>query len=484
MKKIFSLFILAIIFHTLMWEAGIGLNILLFSSLTTGLAFWLKPEICQRPMVRAVLLGWCLSAFLVTLHHSILSMFVFWLFTFVVVGHLQVTKISFWAIGLLESARGILLGWFISLRELGGESTATMKWQPIWRQVRLWFIPLAILVPFYLIYNQANTTLNAVNEQLGTWIQTLFQFDLDWWRIIIFLLGWAFIIALLGKRDGIPLLHEWVKGWQFSLVRKRPSYSLPGRTLGLKHEYQTAVYTFVVLNALLFFVNVLDLIWVWFSPQTRTAAELSQYVHEGTWLLIFSIILAMLVVLLFLRGNLNFYPRNKQLRELAILWLAQNAFLALSVGVRNGHYIDQYGLAYGRIVVVFFLILVVFGLYTMYQKVIGPRTAFYLLEINGRAILLLLLVAAAFNWDSLITRHNLQRENPDIYHLQYMLDNNLTPLLEAAQNATMLGDRLNHSKLQSRAQKLERKAEKHDWRSWNWSTHRQLKAWKNYQNTQ
>jgi hypothetical protein len=56
-------------------------------------------------------------------------------------------------------------------------------------------------------------------------------------------------------------------------------------------------------------------------------------VHEGTYLLILCILMAMGVLLWFFRGNLNFLPDNERLRWLAHLWLAQNAMLALSVGV-------------------------------------------------------------------------------------------------------------------------------------------------------
>ena len=103
MKKVIILFTLAIIFHFLVWEAGIGLNMLVFSGITTALAFWLKPGICQRPMVRMILAGWCLSAVFAVWHHSILSVVAFWLFAIVAVGYLQQEKIRFWVIGLVES---------------------------------------------------------------------------------------------------------------------------------------------------------------------------------------------------------------------------------------------------------------------------------------------------------------------------------------------------------------------------------------------
>ena len=475
---------LAIIFHILFWEAGAGLNLLLFSLVTTGLVVWIKPKISRRPMVRALLIGWGLSAFFTFAHNSLLSLLVYWVFLFVLIGYLQAAEIRFWLAGMVESLRGLFLGWLISIRKLGDSDINDQGWKSTWRQIRLWIIPIAILTPFYIIYSNANSTLGNINKQLNQWLGQLFQFELDWSRGFVFLLGWGLAVAILGQRKGISLLHDWLKNWQFSLVRKRKPLPWPTRTLGLKYEYQMATYTFFVLNGLLLIVNTLDLIWVWFSPQERTAAELSQYVHEGTWLLIFSIVLAMLVVLLFMRNNLNFFPNNDRLKQLALIWLAQNAFLALSVGVRNGHYIHQYGLAHGRIVVVFFLLLVLFGLYTMHKKIDGPLTTFYLLEMNGRAVLITLLIASAFNWDSLITRYNLQRENPDIYHMTSLLGNNLIPLLDAAQRSTVLDDTGDKGHIERRGEQLERRAAQRDWRSWNWSTYRQLQAWKAYQEAQ
>ncbi len=481
MRNIVIILALALGFHFLIWEARLGSNLLLFSLATSAAALWLKPEISRRPMTNALLIGWCLSGFFVFWHHSILSIVVYWVFAAVTVGYLQNREVRFWVLGLVESARGLLFGWLISLRNLSSQQGPDAQWKTTWRQVRLWIIPFLLIIPFYLIYSAANSTFGAFNERMGDWIEEVFDFDFDMGRLFVFLLGWILVVALLGRRNGIPLIHDWVQGWQFALIRNRRPLPWSTRTLGLKQEYQTAVYSFIILNSLLLIINLLDVIWVWFSPQEYTAAELSQYVHEGTWLLIFSIVLAMLVVLLFMRGNLNFFPNNQRLKQLANLWLAQNAFLALSVGVRNGHYIQHHGLAHGRIIVVVFLVLVLFGLYTMYQKIRGPRTAFYLMEMNGRAVLLSLLVAASVNWDSLITRYNLQREDPDLYHIQQILDNNLVPLLEAAQTSTMIADRLDHDYLQSKAKRLERRVENRDWRSWNYSDYRQLKAWRAYQ---
>lgn len=481
MKKSLIILAIAIIWHLLIWEAGIGLNMLIFSLLISVAVRWIKPEAWARKEVKQLLIGWCLSAVFVVWHHSALSIFVFILFGFVSIGYLQQTQVRFWFLGLVESLRALLGGWLISLRAAAESTTPENRFLPSWRKLRLLFLPILVLIPFYLIYSGANSALAAFNEQVSQWFSTIFQIEFDWSRFWVFLLGWALMLAYLGRRIGVVSLHKWVAHWTFSLERKRKVAAWPVKPLALKQEYQSALLTFGALNLLLGIINSLDLATVWFSYQERTAAELSKYVHEGTWLLIFSIILAMLVVLFFLRSNLNFFPKSKLLRQLVFAWLAQNVFLAFSVGVRNGRYIEHYGLAHGRILVIFFLALVLFGLYTMYQKVKGPKTLFYLLQTNAGAMMIVLLLASSINWDSFITRYNLQQEAPDTYHMVQLLDNNLIPLLEAKQQSNMTADRLDQETIRLRGQQLVRHWESSDWRSWNWSKYRQYKAWKKYE---
>ena len=478
MKKTLLILLMAICWHLLIWEAGLGLNVLLFGvSITVAIA-WIKPAAFARTEVKYLLAAWCLAAFWVFWHNSLLSMVVYWLFGFIALGYLQEIRVRFWIFGIIESIRALFGGWWISIRHLGEQLGAKHAFLPSWRKVRLLLLPALIVFPFYLIYSQANAALGAFNDMLLKWTDTLFQLEPDWSRVVIFLLGWAMVAAFLGYRNGIAPLHQWVAHWTYPLHRKRKTL-WPAKNMALKQEYQSALLTFTALNVLLGIINLLDIAFVWFSRQERTASELSTYVHEGTWLLIFSIVLAMLVVLGFFRANLNFITNNQRLRQLAYVWLGQNAFLALSVGVRNGHYIHHYALAHGRIVVVFFLALVLFGLFTMYLKVKGPKTIYFLLQTNATAVMVALLLAASVNWDSLITRYNLRQEDPDLYYLLEVLDNNLIPLLHAAQGNTMLADQLRTYTLDNRA----RKWENADWRSWNWSEYRQYQAWLAYQKT-
>jgi Domain of unknown function (DUF4173) len=158
--------------------------------------------------------------------------------------------------------------------------------------------------------------------------------------------------------------------------------------------------------------NMLDFNYVWLGgAEVKTAVELKQYVHEGTFILIFGIVLAIAVLMLLYKGSLNFVKNApkmlKILRGLGLAWLIQNAVLAISVGMRNWQYIDHYGLAYKRIGVFIFLSLVLYGLWLMYLKINEKRTLFFFISRGAWAIYAVMVAACFVNWDVLITKYNL-----------------------------------------------------------------------------
>ena len=157
---------------------------------------------------------------------------------------------------------------------------------------------------------------------------------------------------------------------------------------------------FGLVNVLLLVVNAIDINWLWFGFVPAPGFDLTQFVHEGTYVLIFSILLAMGIVLWFFRRNLNFYqPGLPWLRWGATVWVLQNAVLAVSVGLRNYYYILHSGLAYKRIGVCFFLLLTFFGLGTVLLKIWQRRSAYSLVRLNSLAAYAVLLLLAAGNWE-------------------------------------------------------------------------------------
>lgn len=68
-------------------------------------------------------------------------------------------------------------------------------------------------------------------------------------------------------------------------------------SMALRNENMTAIISLVLLNVLLLCINCVDITYVWFGFTYNNDINLSEYVHEGTGLLIFSILLAMVLLL-------------------------------------------------------------------------------------------------------------------------------------------------------------------------------------------
>lgn len=484
MKTTLSIFLSILAFHGLFYEAEHGINVILYAQLQIGLLYWCKPHAFKHSTTQWALGAWLLAGVFVVVHHSLFSIIIYWFAMVVCWGYLVEVSAKFWLFAAIESIFSFFSNWLYGIantfKQLGKQEDGVSS---SWYQLRLLFVPVILIVPFYLIYSQANTTFEVLNSRLAAWFTEHLVFDLEAGRIWHLILGALLASALLVARVGWKKVHQVSHKWSFILHRQRgtkwPSFSF--KTTALRSEYKIAWLSLAALNVLLLFINILDLIFVWFTPQERTAYELSQYVHEGTWLLILSIILAMLVVLVFFRANLNFFSAAKPLRILAYAWLAQNAFLAWSVAVRNIHYISAYKLAHGRIVVFFFLGVVLFGLYTMYEKVRGPKTAYYLVQVNGWAVGVALLVASSVNWDNFITSYNLRYDDPDHYYLYYSLTNNLVPVAKYWQEVhdgkrPTPNTKLPAYKLDNHLQAWETA----DWRGWNWSDYQQDRAIRRY----
>jgi hypothetical protein len=206
--------------------------------------------------------------------------------------------------------------------------------------------------------------------------------------------------------------------------------------LALRNENSVGIISLILLNALLLFINWLDIEYVWFGFTYSNTVNLSTLVHEGAGLLIFSIVLAMLVLLFFFRGNLNFYKKNKWLKLGAYLWILQNAVLVVSVFFRDYYYIHEYGLAYKRIGVLVFLTLVLAGLLTVYIKIRYLKTNYFLLKVNAWVVMLVLVAASCIHWDETIASYNLARKTSiplDIKFLLSLSDKTL-PILEQNQD--------------------------------------------------
>jgi len=287
---------------------------------------------------------------------------------------------------------------------------------------RLLLLPLAALAGFHVLFVLANPRYAALTTRfwvlVGEAVDLLFA-RLSVPHVFFFLLG---LVLTAGALLVLPIHYFTDRESRFgefvqrqrdrvaSLGVRRPDFR-PDRfpPLGLRREFLMAVSLLVLVNLLLLVVNLIDISWIWIDFRPAADFDLTQFVHEGTYVLILSILVAMGIVLWFFRRNLNFYPRGlSTLRWLATAWVVQNAVLAVSVGLRNYYYILYTGLAYKRIGVYGFLLLTLFGLLTVLLKIWQRRSAYSLVRLNAVAVYAVLLLLAAGNWEIWMARYNLQ----------------------------------------------------------------------------
>lgn len=412
-----SALFLTAIFH----KQNLGLN--LFIAETAFLVFlWISKEFYIKNKNHLLFgLVFFISSLFTILTHSVFVFIMNFTGLFVLTGVI-----------LYPEARSLLSVYGISLNHIfesqrrffNDVSSITIGGKSIginFRKTAIFILPIIIILVFLLIYRLSNPVFDGFMKDLIEFINQGFTYFFNLFDALIII---TFIVSLLISnflffRSSNRRIENYDSQSDSDLKRVRCKNHKNSMRLLLKNEYQAAIFLLLVLNILLLIVNIIDINWVWFNFKWE-GQYLKQFVHEGTYLLILSILISITIVLYFFRGNLNFYSRNRNLKYLSYLWLAQNGILTISVALRNFYYIQHFNLAYKRIGVLIFLLLTLYGLFTVFVKVKERKSAFFLFKTNTLAFYLVLTLCSFVNWDSLIARYNFSHADRAFVHLNYL----------------------------------------------------------------
>jgi len=492
----------AVLFNSYFWNEKLALNGLLFDGFILSAVFYLYPPSLNKTTVRWLLAAHLIALGAVLIHNTVLSKLAFSATLLLLVVFVQYLHRSLWYAGASAAMNYILiLPSFWSL--LKGVKTSGYNSYGIRKALRFLIIPLLLLLSFVIIYNFANPVFSQIISDAWLAISNFFSNIFTWisWeRCWFLLLGLVvtgglllksnvsyFCTADLNQRDQLIRkknnLLQWKSTAWFELLTLLMGRFANG-ALALRNENSTGIISLLLLNVLLLFINAIDMVHVWFGDSYNNNINHSEAVHEGAGLLVFSIVLAMLLLLFFFRGNLNFYKKNKWLKHGAYLWIIQNSILVISVLIRDYYYIMHYGLAYKRIGVLIFLLMVLMGLVTVFIKIHQQKTNYFLLKVNAWFAILLLMLASCIHWDETIAGYNLARKNYlplDVKFLLTLSDKTL-PLLEKNQDVFNIkqpglqnseGDYLYRSNLSFKQVFEQRKSgfftrqKNYSWLSWN-----------------
>jgi hypothetical protein len=465
------------LYAVLFWTGQMGLNTLIFAGFLTTLTWILHPEYRAAPRIWAAMLGVLLSAVAVFWQHSNLAKVAHLVSIFLLLGFAQARELRFLGYALLLAATSVFsmpLTWW---RRWEKEYEVTLRWLGNWTYLAL--LPLSLLGLFFCIYYYANVEF----ARLVDWLIQYWPRFSPWKTLALLLQGALLISVLLWPSVWTAELQQQEQEWSLWKLRKRVKEKLFSPTLALRQHYYSALLSFGLLNALLLVVNLSDIKAVWLNPHQYSATELSSSVHQGTYLLIVALGLAMALIAYFFQGNLHFLPNNRNLKILAYTWIIQNTVLALSVAWRNYHYIVEYGMAYKRLGVLWFLVLVILGLYSLYIMVQERRSLYYLWVLNAWFLYLSLLGNSFINWDVFITRYNLQQARHKTIDTHFLLkdisDKNLPTLLNEhsllLQRSDLLPEDVDRM-LNKKIKDFEGRQRKMDWRGWNYADWRTAAA--------
>lgn len=493
-----------ILFSLLFLNEKMAINLVLFDLFILAALFLLYAEARQNAAVRWFALGHLTSLAMLVLHNTTLSAIACIVTLILTVSYGLYLHRSPWFASASGITNIILSPYLFFVRMFNREDKkqAGGKWS---RGIRFAILPVALLVFFYVIYSLGNNALSQFTGKMLEKISAFFE-HFQWGQRLMLMVPGLFICSALLLKTASAYFSKKEEGHEDEIARKRiswaershnPMYNLFQTLMGrmvtgmmaLKNENTIGLISLALLNALLLIVNIIDLDTVWLNYRPAADLPVHEMVHEGTWVLIFSIIMAMAVVLFFFKGNLNFYKKNNWLKMGAYAWIIQNTFLVASVFMRDLYYIQMYGLAYKRIGVLFFLLMVLIGLISVVVKVNKRKSIYYLLRMNAVAAIIVLVLASAIHWDELIAGYNLSRRDKVTLDVPFLLSlsDKTIPLMEknldalkqySLRDAEKLkqytfyvpgGDELYVQQLKDKEQQFVKKQAMYSWLSWNYA---------------
>jgi hypothetical protein len=414
--RIASILFSAILFTLLFYEQNLGVNLFLFELAIIGLLASHK-RFSFKTEVIVTLLGTFITALMVVIHNSMISVLVNLLSMFMMVSTILLPNagslVYSGVLGVIHTvmAQIEMVNQFSQIGRNNSVFGIFMKW------ARIIVIPVVIVIIFISIYSAANPVFEEMVSGVTDMLDSIIRFITD--RIEVGLFWFFFFGVIISDflilRTTESSIAKRALAASDQLVRKRKKQYFKTLDLGLKREFRSGMILLIALNALLLLINCIDIYWVWFNFEW-SGDYLKQFVHEGTYLLIISIIISIAISMYVFRGNQNFYSNNSWLKRLAILWLAQNVVLAVSVGIRNLHYIQYYALAHKRIGIMFFLLATIIGLAIVIIKIRERKTFHFVLRKTALASFCILITMTLVNWDVLIAKYNFKHADRSFVH--------------------------------------------------------------------
>jgi hypothetical protein len=382
-------------FSFLFYKEQAGLNFLLFSCIVIGCLVGLHPPLWRMKSWWYFTACHLVTACCVFYHTSTLSSFAYIVSLLVLTSKsvsLFQSVIMSMFFGVYSVAASVVLIILDIVKRFEFNNTENKSVFPLKKMITIG-VSGVIVVFFFLLYQHANPLFNEATKYINfDWL------SIEW----CFFTLWGFLVAygLLKSKTIHPLANA--DRHYNSKILKQESYPTT-----YFDELLIVKWVFILLNVMLLVLNVLDVYQLYINPQLPKGITLSDFVHQAIGSLIFSIVLALTMISICFRGELNFLEKVKPIRYLIYGWVAQNVMMIISAIVRNWWYIDVYALTYLRIGVFVYLGMALVGLILTAYKIKTLQRVWALTRLNIGTWFLALCLSTMVDWDKLIADFNL-----------------------------------------------------------------------------
>lgn len=286
----------------------------------------------------------------------------------------------------------------------------------VWKKLFAYFIiPMVLIIPFLIIYIVGSSTFSSffkfdINVNI---LQVIFLTMLGFFFLFNF---FHFYVPEISRQINPKLSDEFTASRIDTL---QPSVSF----FDLKFERRSGEVSLIILNVLLLiFIITYNIEHV--NNVRSQQFPLPEELYARVYALIFSIILAIAIILIYFKNTFNFDPQAAWLKRLSYIWIFLNAALIVSVAVTNKEYIYYSGLTFKRVGIYIFLLLCATGLLCTFCKVKYRKTNAFLFNRMFWAVFVTLVIGSIINWSWIVTKYNAHYVKQADWGYTYQLDYN------------------------------------------------------------
>ncbi len=397
MKKHYLIGISIVSFILLFVNEDIGLNLVIFGVVLTGLILYSFKKQLKGILERVVVVTTLLSCVAFAWYGDFASFVALLLSILVLQFRMQTPQLN----TILAFPIIVVNSLTTSIRFF-----QFSKWLPATRintnslKILLAYIiiPLSFLSVFFLVYSFGSDHFSS--------LFTNYTLDFNPYQLVF--------VVVFGTYFSFSFWNYWVPEVCFEInpklndelhqervVKSQSTFSI----LDVDFKRKSGEITFFLLNLMLV-VFIVTYNYEQFFQSIATS-KLSAATHERVNAVVLSVFLSVVVVLAYFKGQLNFDEKATKIKNLAQVWVVLNGVLLLSAVIVNSQYIASFGLTYKRLGVYVFLFLATMSLFFTFIKITKIKSNAYIFNQMIWYCYGVLLLCSFVNWGNLITQYNI-----------------------------------------------------------------------------